>query len=252
MNKHILGEVAESQRRTESAAKRPWDGVISEEEQEIYRLAGFGSPGGFGERPALLVIDVQYRTVGDKPLPIREAIAQYPTSCGEVGWRAVAHIARLVQAFRRLGFPVIYPHVAPKASHDRGQFEDKVPGVMAIPPAGYEFVREIAPLPGEICIPKYHASAFFGTSLASYLVSLRVDSLVFAGCTTSGCVRGSVVDACSLNYRAIVPEDAVYDRSPNSHAVNLFDMASKYADVMPTGEVIRRLEEIAAGRKGTR
>jgi maleamate amidohydrolase len=71
---------------------------------------------------------------------------------------------------------------------------------------------------------------------------------VFTGCTTSGCVRGSVVDACSLNYKCVIPEDAVFDRSTVSHAVNLFDMASKYADVMPTAELLGRLEALPAAR----
>lgn len=226
-------------------ARRPWDGIIPAEEQDIYRLAGFGTPVGMGRRPALLVIDVQYRTVGDRPdRPIREAIAQYPTSCGEIGWRAVRNIEKLLAAFRARNLPVLYPHVAPKAAHDRGQFGDKVPGIMSIPPEGYQFVREVAPRAGDICIPKFHASAFFGTALASYLVSLGVDSLVFTGCTTSGCVRGSVVDACSLNYKCVIPEDAVFDRSAVSHAVNLFDMASKYADVMPTTEVVSLVERL--------
>jgi nicotinamidase-related amidase len=117
---------------------------------------------------------------------------------------------------------------------------------MSIPPEGYRFVEEIAPEPSEIRIPKSQASSFFGTSLASYLISLRVDSLVFTGCTTSGCIRASVVDACSLNYKAIVPHDAVFDRSYVAHAVNLFDMASKYADVMPTKDAIRQVKGIEA------
>ena len=162
--------------------------------------------------------------------------------------RAVRRIESLLPVFRARGWPVLYPYVAPKAAHDRGQFGDKVPGVMGIPPEGYEFVREIAPLPGDIRIPKFHASAFFGTALASYLVSLGVDTLVFTGCTTSGCVRGSVVDACSLNYKCVIPEDAVFDRSTVSHAVNLFDMASKYADVMPTAELLGRLAALPAAR----
>ena len=69
--------------------KRPWDGIISEEEQRAYRAAGFGRPGGIGARPALLIIDVQYRTVGTTPMPFWEAIKEFPTSCGEVGWGAV-------------------------------------------------------------------------------------------------------------------------------------------------------------------
>ena len=223
---------------------RPWDGVIPAEEREVYALAGFGRPAGLGVRPALLVIDVQYRTVGHAPKPIREALKEYPTSCGETGWRAVARIAELAALFRRRGWPILFPHIAPKAAYDRGAFAEKVPGVMAIPPAGYDFVREVAPAPGDVLLPKYQASAFHGTALASHLVRLQVDTLVFTGCTTSGCVRASVVDACSLNYRGLVPEDAVYDRSAVSHAVNLFDIASKYADVMPTADALRALDAI--------
>ena len=221
-----------------------WDELIPPEEQEIYKLAGFGTPGGFGRRPALLVIDVQYRTIGHQPRPIRDAIAEYPTSCGEIGWKAVAHIARLVGVFRQRNLPILYPHIAPKASYDAGAFAAKAPGVMGIPAAGYEFVREVAPHSGDILIPKHQASAFFGTSLASYLVSLQVDSLVITGCTTSGCVRASVVDACSLNYKIAVPHDAVFDRSSVAHAVNLFDMSSKYANVMTTSDALALVEAL--------
>jgi maleamate amidohydrolase len=227
--------------------KRPWDGVIPADEQEIYRLAGFGAPSGFGRRPALLVIDVQFRTVGDKPRSIREAVNQYPTSCGDVGWAAVARIAELVEIFRRRELPIIYPYIAPKLAYDRSQFVNKAPSVMSIPPVGYDFVPEVAPRPGDILVAKRQPSAFSGTPLASYLVSLRVDSLILTGCTTSGCIRASVVDACSLNYKIIVPEDAVFDRSSVSHAVNLFDIASKYADVMPTSEAVRLVEQIHIG-----
>ncbi|HYC36596.1 MAG TPA: isochorismatase family protein [Usitatibacter sp.] len=224
-----------------TSRKRPWDGIVPQQEQEIYRAAGFGAPVGFGKRPALLVIDVQYRTVGSGPRPILEAIREYPTATGELGWRAVPQIAAMMAAFRGRGLPILFPHIARKADYDRGQFADKVPGVMSIPAKGYEFVREVAPQPGEILIPKYQASAFSGTTLLAHLVRLGIDSLVFTGCTTSGCVRASVVDAASLNFKCVVPEDAVYDRSVTSHAVNLFDMASKYADVMPAAEVTRLL-----------
>ena len=221
--------------------KRPWDGIISDTDAEVYRAAGFGGPIGLGQRPALLIIDVQYRTVGESPRPILEAIKEYATSCGEAGWRAVGHIAELLKRFRERKLPVIYPYVAPKTEHDRGRYSDKMPLAMGIPAHGYEFVAQIAPVAADIRLPKVHASAFFGTALASYLVGLGVDSLVLTGCTTSGCVRATAVDAFSLNYRVVIPEECVYDRSSVSHAVNLFDMASKYADVVPVGEAIRRI-----------
>jgi maleamate amidohydrolase len=228
--------------------KQPWDDVIPLDERETYAMAGLGGAAGFGKRPALLVIDVQYRSVGDRPMPIREAIKQYPTSCGEVGWSAIPHIANLVRVFRDNKWPVIFPHVARKIGQDHGAFSAKIPGIMQIPAAGYDFVKEVAPQPGELLLPKTQASAFFGTPLATYLIGGGVDSLVVTGCTTSGCIRASVVDACALNYKSIVPSDAVYDRSSTSHAVNLFDIASKYADVLPTQAVIDKLRALPVGQ----
>jgi maleamate amidohydrolase len=223
---------------------RPWDGIISEEEQRAYNAAGFGRATGIGTRPALLIIDVQYRTVGTAPKPFWEAIKEFPTSCGEVAWAAVHNIEKLLGLFRERRWPVLYPHVAPKESFDYGRLSDKVPAIMNVASKGYEFVAEIAPQTEDILLPKKHPSAFFGTPLVSYLINLGADSLVVTGCSTSGCVRSSVVDAFAYNFKVLVPEDAVYDRSTTSHAVNLFDMASKYADVTPTDEAIPALRAI--------
>ena len=219
----------------------PWDGIISEEEQRAYRAAGFGRRTGLGTKPALLIIDVQYRTVGTTPMPFWEAIKEFPTSCGEVGWKAVGNIEKLLATFRAKGWPVLYPHVAPKEGFDTGRLADKVPALMTVARKGYEFVAEVAPQGNDILLPKKHPSAFFGTPLASYLIDLGADTLVVTGCTTSGCVRGSVVDAFAYNFRVAVCSDAVYDRSHTSHCVNLFDMSEKYADVMTTAECVEAL-----------
>jgi nicotinamidase-related amidase len=224
---------------------KPWDGIISAEEQKAYHAAGFGRAGGIGQRPALLIIDVQYRTIGTTPKPFWESIQEFPTSCGEIGWNAMRNIAVLLAEFRRNGWPVLYPHVAPKnKATDGGRLAQKVPAIMNIPEKGYEFPAEIAPREGDVLIPKKHPSAFFATPLASHLIDLQADTLVVTGCTTSGCVRGSVVDAFAYNFRVLVPQDAVYDRSAVSHAVNLFDMASKYADVGTTNEILERLRPL--------
>ena len=225
---------------------RPWDGIIPDEEQRAYRAAGFGRPTGLGKKPALLIIDVQYRTVGTQRVPFWEAIKEFPTSCGEIGWNAVDKIVLLLAEFRANDWPVLYPHVAPKLNFDTGRLSDKVPAIMNVASRGYDFVEEVAPREGDILLPKKHPSAFFGTPLASYLINLGADTLVVTGCTTSGCVRGSVVDAFAYNFRVLVPQDAVYDRSQISHAVNLFDMAEKYADVMPTADAIAALKNVAA------
>ena len=219
----------------------PWDDVISEEEQRAYGAAGFGRPSGLGARPALLVIDVQYRTVGTVRAPFWEAIKEFPTACGEVGWRAVDAMVPLVQLFREKGWPILYPHVAPKIANEGGRLAEKVPAIMGVAARGYEFVAEVAPRAGDVLLPKKHPSAFFGTALCSHLIDLAVDTVVVTGCTTSGCVRGTVVDAFSLNFKVAVPYDCVYDRGATSHKVNLFDMSQKYADVMPVADLIARL-----------
>jgi nicotinamidase-related amidase len=224
----------------------PWAGIISEDEQKAYRAAGFGRTTGLGQRPALMIIDVQYRTVGTKPLPFWESIKEFPTSCGDVGWKAVANIVKVLAVFREKNWPVLYPHVSPKQVFDKGRLSDKVPAIMGIAAHGYDFVAEVAPRDSDILVPKKHPSAFFGTPLASYLVEQGADTVVVTGCTTSGCVRGSVVDAFAYNFRVAVPHDAVYDRSAASHAVNLFDMAEKYADVSDTDELIGALAPIPA------
>lgn len=227
---------------------KPWDGIISKDEQMAYQAAGFGRPSGMGTRPALLIIDVQYRTVGTVPKPFWEAIKEFPTACGDVGWAAVRHIERLVTTFRANAWPILYPYVSQKESFDQGRLSDKVPAIMGVSKRGYDFVAEIAPLESDILLPKKHPSAFFGTPLASYLINLGADTLVVTGCTTSGCVRGTVVDGFAYNFRTVVPQDAVYDRSATSHAVNLFDMASKYADVMTTTECLAALGKLGGAR----
>ena len=222
-----------------------WDGVIGEDEIDRYAKAGFGGEGGIGARPALLIIDVQYRTVGTTSKPYWDAIKEYPTSCGDVGWDAVGNIAKLVALFRQKGFPILYPHVAPKNSAtDGGRLAAKIPSIMGIDAKGYDFVKEIAPVEGDVLLPKKHPSAFFGTPLVSHLVDLGVDTLIVTGCTTSGCVRSSVTDAFAYNFKVLVPDDAVYDRSPTSHAVNLWDMNAKYADVYSSTGILKLVEDL--------
>lgn len=223
---------------------RPWTGIVREEEEKRYRAAGFGRPSGIGKRPALLIIDVQYRTIGTREAPFWESIEEFKTSCGDTGWEAVRHIRPLLATFRNKGLPVFYPHVAPKEAFDRGRLAEKVPELMTIAAEGYRFVEEVAPAPGEVLLPKKHPSAFFGTPLASYLIDAGADSLVVTGCTTSGCVRGSVVDGFAYNFKVTVPEECVYDRSPVAHAVNLFDMAYKYADVRPLADILAEIKAL--------
>lgn len=222
----------------------PWMLTVGRDEEDRYKAAGFGRSVGLGHKAALLVIDMQYRTTGSTSMPFYESLKEYSTSCGSVAWDTVPNVQKLLNCFRSLKWPVIYPHVAPKQIYDAGRLGAKVPSIMNVDKKGYEFVREIAPQGDEIRLPKKHPSAFFGTALTSYLIDLGVDTLVVTGCTTSGCVRATVIDAFSLNFRVAVPSDGVYDRARSVHDVNLFDMAQKYADVCPTDILVAGLREI--------
>jgi len=95
-------------------------------------------------------------------------------------------------------------------------------------------------------IKKQKPSGFFGTNLASYLTLLGCDSVIIVGTTTSGCVRATVVDAFSLNYRVILAEEGCFDRSEASHAVSLCDMHAKYADVVSTAQILSYLNQLPA------
>src|SRR5690606_18609746 len=101
-----------SARRGGYSMTRIWDELVGEADQRASRAAGFGRSLGVGKRPALLVIDVQYRTAGTKRVPREEAVKEFATACGEVAWDAIEHIRVLVERFRDKGWPVMYPHVA--------------------------------------------------------------------------------------------------------------------------------------------
>jgi maleamate amidohydrolase len=227
-------------------SERIWDKYLTERDKQVFAASGYGAPGGFGERPALLVVDVNYGFVGDKPEPILESIKRWMNSCGEDGWKAVAVIKKLITAARRKGVPIIYTTgVRRDDGWDQGAWAFKNKRVtsdyMGLQPSRLKsnvIVPDIAPGPQDIVIGKQKPSAFCGTPLLGYLVQLRCDSVLVTGTTTSGCVRATAVDAFSANFRVSVVEDGCADRSQISHAVNLLDLNAKYADVVASDEVV--------------
>ncbi len=231
--------------------KRIWDNIISDRDKAVYSAGGYGRRGGFGTRPAILVIDVHYNFVGDKPEPILESIKKYRTSCGEWGWEVVHRLERLLPAAREKGIPIFYTvaerrsdlrdHGMYAAKNYRGSEKTVVEGTHAT-----EIVAEIAPQPQDFFISKRKPSAFFGTPLMSQLNLLDVDTVILTGCSTSGCIRATCVESFSYNFKTIVVEDCTFDRGETSHAVNLFDMNSKYADVIPVEEVLKYIAELPA------
>ncbi len=223
-----------------------WRDLIGGRDREILEAAGYGHAVGFGEAPALLVVDVTYGFVGRAPLPVLEAIRTYPSAVGEAGWEAVDVIELLLAAARTAGVPVLYS----AGTSEQGRWVDKRPVHARQPADAYEIVDRIAPRPGETVIRKGKPSAFFRSPLAERLTELGVDSLIVCGGTTSGCVRATVVDAFSHDHRVTVVEDAVFDRVELSHAAALLDMEQKYADVCPAAAVIAELGARASRSQG--
>lgn len=237
-------------------AERIWDKFLTERDKAVFAASGYGAQGGYGERPALLVIDVNYNFTGDRPEPILDLIKRWPNSCGEDGWAAVPRIRRLIDAARKKGLPVIYTTGEVRPDRwDRGSWAWKNSRTSLKPPTAAErtnldgntILPELAPVPQDIVIKKLKPSGFFGTNLASFLTLLKADSIVVTGTTTSGCIRATTLDAFSLNYRVTVVEDGCFDRSQASHAINLCDLNAKYADVIASDEVITYIDGLPDG-----
>lgn len=225
-----------------------WDRFLTDQDRAVFEAGGYGSRLALGERPVLLVIDVTYGFCGDRREPILDSIARWRSSCGERAWDAIPHVARLLEVSRRSGVPVIYTRGAARRddAFDRGRWGDKNTRQASDTEQTDQIVREVAPVPADLIVDKRKPSAFFGTTLASHLVSLRADTLVVCGTTTSGCVRASVTDAFSYDYRVAIAEEATFDRGEASHAIGLFDLDMKYANVTPVDELVGYLDAIAA------
>lgn len=208
---------------------------------------------GFGTRPAILIIDNIYLVLGDKRQPILEAVDVWPMSCGISGWRAIDKTAELIRSARALDVPVIYANIIPDLTAEQptwrgrsreGMLDGLTPDQRS---KAFTIVSELTPDPSDKVILKAAASAFAGTPLAFHLQYLRVDTVLVAGNTTSGCVRATVVDGSMRRYRMGVVEDCCFDRIEAAHSMNLFDMDQKYADVITEMDVVRYLESNASG-----
>lgn len=196
---------------------------------ENYRKGGFSGRIGFGERPALVIVDFVMAYL-EPSSPLYAGVEGTLASC-----------AGLLAKARDTETPVIFTKVEyMPGGADGGVFYRKVPSLKVFDrgsPLG-AFPPELAPRDHEIVVTKQYASAFFGTSLASTLATLGVDTVLVAGLTTSGCVRATALDAMQYGYIPIVVREAVGDRDPRPHEANLFDLQAKYADVLAEAEVL--------------
>ena len=187
---------------------------------------------GFGRRPALLAIDfMQAYTTEGAPLFAPGVVS------------AVEESRELLACARRTGIPVIHTHIRYHAGHfaDGGLWVKKAPVMKDMLAA---FCPPVAPLADEVVLSKQYASAFFGTALAPLLVAQGIDTLLMIGCSTSGCIRASAVDAVQHGFRAMVVRECVGDRHPGPHEANLFDIDSKYGDVVHKREALDYLNRL--------
>ena len=200
-----------------------------------YRRQGLAAELGFGREPAVLVVDF---IIGftDRASPLAADLeSEAEATC------------RLLDAARTQRVPIFFTTTSYGPDcRDAGHFLRKVPSLATLQ-QGSRWI-EIDPRferrPEETIIDKKYASAFFGTALASTLRALEVDTVLTCGCTTSGCIRASVVDALQHGFRPIVPRQCVGDRAPEPHRANLLDIHGKYGDVVELEEVLTYLDNL--------
>jgi maleamate amidohydrolase len=218
-----------------------WDGVIPDHDLMVYEQAGFSRQPRWDGTPALLIVDALWAFIGHQPVDVLEAIREYPTACGKVGWDGLERIAEVLRFFREAGLPVVYVCAdgGLKSLYGATTRTRRVGG--AEDPSAYEIPEQIKPAPGEAVVTKTKASGFFRTSLDVLLWRHKVDTVLIAGSTTCGCIRATTVDAHSLGFETVVLQDAVWDRSQFSHAVSLFELSMKYAAVTTVDEAVAAL-----------
>ena len=220
-----------------------WEDVIDDEIRQV--ASNYQGRMGQRSRPALLCIDNYNAVFGDRPEPVLEAMKRFPSSCGLAAWNALEPTQRVMAAARAAGIPVIHT-TRDDATEAR---DSKTTSTKRAIYGGdrdwnHDFFAPLAPQPGELVIRKSRASAFYGTALEAHLTQLDVNTLIFVGNSTSGCVRASVLEGFMHGYSVVVAEECVFDRNWLSHKVNLFDMNCKYADVLFVDEVLEYIDRV--------
>jgi maleamate amidohydrolase len=230
---------------------RIWDPFFTERDREHMAALGLTTRPrkGFGLRPAVIVVDDYYYSVGHMREPLMESIKLWPGSCGLEGWKAIDKTVELLDVARSLDIPIVYTHNMEDFPSAWGGRPNQPPSATLphlsdeLRAMANELVEEIAPRPGDLVIQKNGPSAFHRTPLQDHLVALGVDTVLVVGESTSGCVRATVVDGTSLRYKVGVVEECVFDRNEACHAINLFDMDLKYADVVELVYACRYLRD---------
>jgi N-carbamoylsarcosine amidase len=205
----------------------------------IYQVRGFQRRVGFGQRPALIHIDLA--NAWTRP--------GHAFSCDGMEV-IIPAVQRLNEAGRAKGIPIVYTTTAYAVTSgpnsDMGIWHHKIPVErLQLGSPDVEIDERIAPLAGEQVIVKKRASAFHGTYLSGYLKAHGVDTVIITGVTMAGCVRHTTEDAIAEGFRPIVVREGVGDRVPGVVEWNLFDIDSKFGDVEPLERVLGYLDQIA-------
>lgn len=206
-----------------------------DEAREIYRRQDIGHRLGFGTRAALLIVDF----VNGFNDPTIFGGGNIP--------QAIERTVELLAVVRQKGLPVVLTRIVyEEGGTNIGSFARKLPGLAKLVERApiSQIVPQLTPQTGDYVLRKTQPSAFFGTDLVAWLTWRRVDTLLVAGCTTSGCVRASVVDAASWNFRPIVVRECVGDRAITPHEASLFDIDQKYADVLSIKDAVAQVQRL--------
>ena len=208
----------------------------------------FGRRMGFGVRPAVVVIDAQKYMVGEAG-----ADEKWPSSCGDIGRKAVGEIARIVEAAQGANVPCFFSLFELDAQgRDIGVYARKRDLLESdhwclAGSTGAQMVSALKPGAQDLVFVKKKPSGFHGTPLLGYLIDRQIDTVIIVGGATSNCIRATVFDAASNNLRAVVVQEAVFDRIPISHAISLCDMDRQFADVVSIDEALQYLGDVHAG-----
>lgn len=207
---------------------------MSETKEEIYEEAGITGEIGFGDSPGIVVVDLQ-TAFTDPECPLGADLDE-----------TVEANAELLAVAREEGVPIFFTRcVYREDARDGAVFAEKIPSTKELTRDSewLEIDPRLDPSEDDHVVEKQQPSAFFDTELDTMLTYEGIDTAVVTGATTSGCVRATVTDAMSHGYRPIVPVECVGDRAEDPHEANLFDMGSKYADLMTLDEVEAALRE---------
>ena len=221
-----------------------WKAFLTANDEAVIAATSWAKkrPFGLADRPALLIVDDYYAALGYPRMDILEAVKEWPSACGLRGWEAIDRTVTLLALAREAEVPIFYTTSFGRKPTPWNRKGAKALSPRADGPAAYDIVEEIAPRPEDTIIEKSTPSAFQGTSLEIILRSLNRDTVLVCGEATSGCVRSTVVDACTAGFAVGIVGECCFDRFESSHWMSLFDMNQKYGDLMQVDDVEQYLK----------